>query len=69
MSTPENKTEEIVTTENEVTGPADAVKESRMTVNMISSCFMHTPNSVVFWSMSLDLQSFLWESFLIQQEG
>ena len=34
MSTPENKTEEIVTTENEVTGPADAVKESRMTVNM-----------------------------------
>ena len=34
MSTPENMTEENVTTENEATGPADAVKESRMTVNM-----------------------------------
>lgn len=34
MSTPENMTEENVTTENEATGPANAVKESRMTVNM-----------------------------------
>lgn len=34
MSTPENKAEENVTTENETTGLADAIKESRMTVNM-----------------------------------
>ena len=34
MSTPENKAEENVTTENEVTGPADVIKERRMTVNM-----------------------------------
>ena len=30
---------------------------------MISSCSMHIPNSVVFWSISLDLQLCLWESF------
>ena len=30
MSTPENKAEENVTTENETTGLADAIKESRM---------------------------------------
>lgn len=34
MSTPENKAEENVTTENETTGSADAIKESRMTVKM-----------------------------------
>lgn len=34
MSTPENKAEENITTENEVTGLADVIKESRMTVNM-----------------------------------
>ena len=48
MSTPENKAEENVTTENETTGLADAIKESRMTVNMTKEA-LHIPKSAVFW--------------------
>ena len=48
MSTPENKAEENVTTENETTGLADAVKESRMTVNMTKEACMISSVPCIF---------------------